>query len=558
MNPGGLGGVIMRDSESRTDLATHEVTNQSGPLGDYDAWATDTPLREAVAREGPPWVPGYAAGLGASLGRRYWFEQGDKANRFPPALQAFDPFGRRCDYVDYHPAYHALMGLACDAGAHSVAWTSADGGHVAHAAALYLLTQPEQGFCCPLVMTHAAVPALRCDARIAADWVPRLLANAYDPRDCPARDKLGATVGMAMTEKQGGSDLRANTTEASTSGDGVYELTGHKWFCSAPMSDAFLTLAHTEAGLTCFLLPRHRPQGGRNRLLFQRLKDKCGNRSNASAELELDRAMAQRLGAEGDGIRTIIQMVHETRLDTAIAPVGMLRQALVQVYHHTRHRRTFGRTLIEQPLMREVLADLALEHEASLALVMRLARAFDQTQHSDHERLVARLGAPVAKYWTNKRAPQAIYEAMECLGGNGYIEESLLRRLYREAPVNSIWEGSGNIVCLDVLRAVAKEPAVVSALMADLAPARGRDSQLDQLIERIEAGLSATLDTERRARGLVEAIALAWQGALLLIHGDEAVARGFCQARLCQPAFSYGGAAGDWDPDAILARLWPR
>lgn len=549
----------MREAKPVSHLATHEVTNQSGPMADYDAWATDTPLRETVAREGLPWVPGYAAGLGAALGQRYWFEQGEKANRYPPVLHAFDRFGRRIDYVDYHPAYHALMGLACEAGAHAIAWSATSGGHVAHAAALYLLTQPEQGFCCPLVMTHAAVPALRCEPEIAADWVPRILANAYDPRDFPVTEKRGATVGMAMTEKQGGSDLRANTTRACEGSDGGYELTGHKWFCSAPMSDAFLTLANTDAGLTCFLMPRHLPDGERNRLFFQRLKDKCGNRANASAELELDRAYARRLGPEGKGVQTIIHMVHETRLDTAVAPVGMLRQALVQAYHHTANRRAFGKSLVEQPLMREVLADLALEHEASLALVMRLARAFDEAGSNEQERLIARIGTPVAKYWTNKRAPQAIYEAMECLGGNGYIEESILPRLYREAPVNSIWEGSGNIVCLDILRAMTKEPEVVPALLRELEPARGWDASLDQLIERIETGLTTSEDAERRARGLIEAIALAWQAALLLTHGDEAVAQGFCQARLGNPAFTYGGAAGTgWDPDAILARVWPR
>jgi len=547
----------MRHSEPLDTLATHQVLNQSGGMGDFDAWRTDQPLREVLARHAPEWVLGYAADLGAAVGQVYWFDQGEKANRYPPALHTHDPFGRRIDYVDYHPAYHALMRFACDAGTHAIAWTADRGGHIAHAAALYLLTQPEQGFCCPLVMTHASVPALRQEPTMAAEWVPRILANAYDPRDCAPGDKLAVTIGMAMTEKQGGSDLRQTTTHAEPLDERGWALTGHKWFCSAPMSDAFLTLAQTEAGLSCFLLPRRHPDGRRNRLFLQRLKDKCGNRANASAELELDGAYAERIGEAGRGVATIIEMVQQTRIDTAVAPVGMLRQALVQVHHHVSHRVAFGRALIEQPLMRQVLADLALEHEASLMLVMRLARAFDEAPDSDHECLIARLGPPVAKYWTNKRAPQAIYEAMECLGGNGYVEEGLLARLYREAPVNSIWEGSGNIVCLDILRALGRETGALDALWRELNGARGLDDRLDALLDRLADTLHLPAD-EQQANGrlIAERIALAWQAALLLEHDDAAVAEGFLAARVTAPGLAYGACATTLDADAILARLW--
>jgi len=547
----------MDEFEAVSELATHTVFNQSVPLGALDLYASDAPLRQVLGRVAPEWVRRHMAELGAEIGRDEWFQRGALANAHPPALHAFDRFGRRIDRVDYHPAYHELMALAVGQGATAHAWEADTAGHLAHTAALYLYTQPEAGFCCPLVMTHSAVPALRREPSVAADWIPRILSRAYDPRDRPVTEKAGVTIGMAMTEKQGGSDVRANTTRATALNDQGFELTGHKWFCSAPMSDAFLTLAQTDAGLTCFLLPRWRPDGQRNRIFLQRLKAKCGNHANASAEVEYDRAWAQPVGEPGHGIATILEMVQQTRLDAATAPVGMMRQALVVACHHARNREVFGRSLIEQPLMRQVLADLAIEVEAGLVLVLRLAQAFDGAGHDDHLRQLARIGTAAVKFWTNKRAPQAIYEAMECLGGGGYVEESILPRLYREAPVNSIWEGSGNIMCLDVLRAMERAPQSVTAMLAELRQAQGQDPRFDAYVEQLEAMLADERDPEPRARALVEAMARAWQASLLLQHGDPAVAEGYCATRL-QPAGSvYGGGISPLDADAILARVGP-
>lgn len=548
--------MVSRDAI--TDLPTHQVTNQPPALGDYQAFDTDRALQEAVTREGAPWISEYLRELGALTGSEYVMEQGFQANRAPPELAAFDRYGQRIDEVRYHPAYHELMRLAIHHDVHSIAWTrQGEGGQVAHVAALYLLTQPEQGICCPITMTHAAVPALRLEPRVAELWEPKIRARAYDPRCLPAADKAGVTFGMAMTEKQGGSDVRANTTHAQALGGDEYELIGHKWFCSAPMSDAFLTLAQTPAGLSCFLVPRWRSDGRRNPFCIQRLKDKLGDRSNASAEIEYDHTWARRVGEEGHGVRTIIEMVQQTRLDSAAAPVGMMRQALVQAFHHVRHRSAFGKPLIDQPLMRNLLADMALEIEAGVALILRIARSFDYSETDHQERLLGRVGTAMTKYWTNKRAPQVIYEAMECLGGNGYVEESSLPRLYRQVPVNSIWEGSGNVICLDVLRAMEREPQTVPALLEEVEAGRGGHQRLDAAIDRLKQELGNRAQAESRARRVTELMALTLQASLLVRHAPAVVADAFCESRLGDSAgLLYGTLAPEIGVDAILQRVW--
>lgn len=544
-------------------LPTHEVANQPSPLGGYNSFDTDLPLREAVAREAPPWVSERCRALGALTGSEYYVEQGFLANRYPPALKSFDRYGRRLDEVEYHPAYHELMRLAMEHEAHAVAWQhEGKGGAAAHAAMMYLLTQPEQGFCCPVVMTHAVIPALRRQPELAAEWEPRVLASAYDPRFLPADEKRAVTFGMAMTEKQGGSDVRANSTRAvpaASAGPGQeYRLTGHKWFCSAPMSDAFLTLAQAPGGLSCFLVPRWRPDGERNAIFIQRLKDKLGNRSNASSEIEYADTHGRMVGEEGRGVATIIEMVQQTRLDAATAPVGMMRLALVHALHHTGARSAFGAKLIEQPLMRNVLADLALEVEAATALVLRVARAVDDGHRDPEARGFARLATAVTKFWTNKRAPGFIYEAMECLGGSGYVEESVLPRLYREAPVNSIWEGSGNVICLDILRAMQKEPATVPAFLQELEAARGGNRHLDAALARLQSELASAEDAQLRARRVAELMALTLQASLLVRHAPTAVADAYCASRLGGAGGQvYGSLDAAADIDAILERALP-
>jgi putative acyl-CoA dehydrogenase len=424
-----------------------------------------------------------------------------------------------------------------------------------------MLAQVEAGHACPITMTFACVPALRAQRDLADEWEPRVLSTRYDPRCLPAERKSSATLGMAMTEKQGGSDVRSNSTRAYplAGASGEVELVGHKWFCSAPMSDAFLTLALTREGAppTCFLVPRWRPDGSRNPVQIQRLKDKLGNRSNASAEIELRGAFARQLGEEGRGVRAILEMVQHTRLDCVGGSAGLMRQALVQALHHARHRRAFGRRLTEQPLMRNVLADLALESEAATALMLRLARAFDAAPADEAERAFARIATAVGKYWVCKRAPAMIGEAMECLGGNGYVEEAILARLYREAPVNAIWEGSGNVICLDVLRALAREPESAPALLAEIALARGADARLDAALRRLEAELADPADAEARARGTVGRLARALQASLLLRAAPAPVADAFCASRLAEGDALFGALPADGDFEAILARALP-
>lgn len=543
-------------------LATHDVTNQPPPLVDTNLLDTDPALVEGVVREGAGWATDRLRTFGAACGSAEAIDWGFAANRYGPDLRSFDRYGRRIDEVSFHPAYHALMDMAYSAGAHAIGWTAdRPGGHVAHTAMVYLLSQVEQGVCCPVAMSYAGVPALAHQPELAQAWTPKLVAAAYDPRPVPATEKSALTVGMAMTEKQGGSDVRANSTTATPIGAGgpgqPYRLTGHKWFCSAPMSDGFLTLAQTESGLSCFLVPRWTPDGQRNAgLVFLRLKDKLGNRANASAEIEYHGAWAQMVGAEGRGIRTILDMVHHTRLDTATAPVGLMRQALAQAVHHATHRTAFQKRLVDQPLMRAVLADLTIEVEAGLALVLRVARAFDGSAAGDGPaRAFARIAVAVAKYWLNKRAPGHVVEAMECLGGGGFIEESVLPRLYREAPLNGIWEGAGNVIALDILRAAAREPDSVDALLAELDTARGLDPRLTAAIDAAKAELGDPEGAERRARRIAERLALALQGALLAHHAPAALADGFLATRLGDGGgISYGTLPASLKLDDIIAR----
>ncbi|MBJ3762709.1 acyl-CoA dehydrogenase family protein [Maribius pontilimi] len=539
------------------DLPTHEVLNTPPHMGDQDLWVGDRALRHWVRAMGAGAHADHLAAAGRQAGLDATLDAATQANRFPPELRAFDRYGMRIDAVTFHPAWHDLMARFTAHGLHNYAWHhEGHAGHTAQAALGYLFAQPEGGALCPMAMTYSAVPALRAAPAIARDWLPRLLSTTYDPRDIPAPEKSGALLGMFMTEKQGGSDVRANTTRAVCDGD-AYRLTGHKFFCSAPMCDAFLTLAQTDAGPSCFLMPRWRPDGTRNALHLQRLKDKLGNRSNASAEIELQGAHGLMVGDEGRGIRTIIDMVALNRMACASASAGIMRQALVQALHHTAHRSAFQKRLIDQPLMRNVLADLAIEAEAALALALRVARALD---HLDNpaEAVLARIGPAVAKYWICKRAPGVTYEAMECHGGPGYIEDSILPRLYREAPVNSIWEGSGNIMGLDVLRALHRAPDTIDAWLDELAPARGAHPALDAAIDGLKDALADRDGLEGQMRVITERLALTMQGALLTRHGPPELADAFCASRLARPpGGAYGTLPKGLDLDAILARARP-
>ena len=517
-----------------TELSTHTVANQAPPLEDYDLYATDPGLVGALKRYGADWAEPAVAAMGRAAGSAQVIAAGFAANRHPPELKAFTSTGARIDEVEFHPSWHQLMRLGLESGTHSVAWTEPKpGAHVAHAALEYLLTQAEAGVCCPITMTYASVPALRHAPDLLAAWGPKITAAAYDPRLVPIAEKGSALVGMAMTEKQGGSDVRANTTVARPAGDGGVELTGHKWFCSAPMSDAFLTLAQKEGaqgegGLSCYFVPRFTPEGRRNRIFIQRLKDKLGNRSNASAEIEYDRAWATPVGEPGRGVATIMDMVRYTRLDAAVVCGGMMRQAAVQAIHHCAHRSAFGRPLIDQPLMKAVLADLVVEAAAALFLVMRVAKAFDG--ETEAERAFARLSVAVAKFWVSKRLPNQTYEALECLGGNGYVEDGMMPRLYREAPLNSIWEGSGNVNALDALRALAKEPEALAAYLDEVELARGADKRLDAAIDALRDAVAAPV--EAGARRLVETMAVTLQASLLVRQAPPPVAEAFLATRL--------------------------
>lgn len=530
-------------------LETHEVFNQAPPFEDVNLFESDLALTEAVRRAGGAIHNARLSALGTSAGSAEAIEWGMEANRQTPVLETFDRFGHRIDEVRFHPAYHKLMALGLDAGMASIAWDGSPAGHVGHSAMLFLAGQSDSGPICPMTMTYAAVPALRAEAAVADEWVPRIAAGRYDAAARPAFEKAGVTIGMAMTEKQGGSDVRANTTRAEPAGEeGWFRLTGHKWFCSAPMCDAFLTLAYTDAGLTCFLVPRWLPGGERNAgFRVMRLKDKLGDRSNASSEIEYHGALARRLGAEGRGVSTIIQMVQHTRLDCVVGSAQLMRGALSQALWHTAHRSAFQKRLIDQPAMASLLADLAIESEAATALGFRLAQAFDAGNP------LTRLLTPVAKYWVCKRTPGLVYEAMESLGGAGYIESGPMARIFRQSPLNAIWEGSGNVIALDLLRALAREPEGVEALNAFLSAQRGRHPAYDAWLSSIDLRQA----NEGTARLLIEKLALAAQAATLL-EWESPLADAFCTLRLGARGMAYGAYDGTIDTRAILERAMPQ
>lgn len=540
---------------------THDVTNQPPSLDGTNLYRIDLPLQDWFRRFGAGWAEQRIDTYGALAGGPL-MEAGFLANQNKPAFNSHDRFGHRIDLVEFHPAYHELMRTAVEHGLPSLPWAHPQSGaHVARAAMTYLHSQAEAGTGCPLTMTFACVPALRLQPDLAETWLPKILATEYDPRNVGIAHKAGATIGMAMTEKQGGTDVRANTTRAYPVGAGgpgqAYELVGHKWFCSAPMCDGFLTLAQTDKGLTCFLLPRHRPDDTRNEFYIQRLKNKLGNCSNASSEVEFRGALAWMIGEEGRGVPTIIEMVAMTRFDCMVGSSALMRQALTQASHHCAHRLVGGRVLSEQPLMQNVLADLALESEASLALSMRMGRALDHLDN-EQEAKFARLVTAVGKYWICKRAPAMINEAAECMGGAGYVEDSILPRLYREAPVNSTWEGSGNVQCLDVLRALSKEPGVLEALFVELGDGHGH-KHLARHIEQLKSAFMDTQDIQYRARQLTEDIAVALQAKLLLEAGNASVSDGFIASRLGESSGRvYGTLPRGVDVEAIVARSTPQ
>jgi putative acyl-CoA dehydrogenase len=558
---------------------THTVFNQAPPLVDVDVFASNLPLVEAVQREGASWVSERASALGRFVGAAGGvggspIEWGRLANENKPVLHTFDRYGHRIDEVEFHPAWHQLMKMGVEHELHSLPWTSDEPfAHTARAALYMTAMQAEAGFCCPITMTFAVVPALRAQPQLAAEWEPLVTATTYDPRLIPASEKGSAIAGMAMTEKQGGSDVRANTTVATPiNGGGAgaeYTLVGHKWFCSAPMSDLFLVLAQTDDGLSCFLLPRILPDGSRNAFHIQRLKDKLGNHSNASSEIELHGAWARMLGEPGRGVPTIIEMVGHTRLDCVIGAAAGMRSGVVSALHHTAHRSAFGKTLIDQPLMRNVLADLCLESEATTALAMRLARAYDEahadvvfgshppTDQSDAQ-LFKRLATAVGKFWSCKRAPNHAFESLECLGGAGYVEESGMPRLYREAPLASIWEGSGNVMSLDVLRALTRSPRSLEVFFEEVEQAHGANAQLDARVAKLKAQFSDPATLEQRARRVVEGMALCLQGSLLVRSAPAAVADAFCAARLGDDGgLEYGTLPAGVDFQGIIARSRP-
>ena len=544
---------------------THVVENQPPPLCDYNTYQQDAALREAVAREGAAWAEPTLQAFGTLTGSREVIELGFQANENKPVLYTHDNYGHRIDEVRFHPAYHRLMQISTEHGLHAAHWRNPQpGAHVARAAMCYLQNQVDAAHGCPITMTSAVVPALQEQPELAAEWLPKITALQYDHRNIPMAQKSAITVGMAMTEKQGGSDVRANTLRAHPLGAGgpgqAYELVGHKYFVSAPMSDAFLVLAQAPGGLSCFWLPRWRPDGSKNPMQIQRLKNKMGNVANASCETELRGAYAQMVGGEGRGVATILKMVTMTRFDCMVGSSAGMRQAVAQALHHCAHRSAFGKTLAEQPLMQNVLADLVIESEAALAMTLRIARALDAGESSEHEKMLVRVGTAVGKYWICKRTPAHAYEAMECIGGSGVMEDCIMPRLFRESPVNSIWEGSGNVQCLDMLRAMGRNPGSVDAYMDEVQAAAGTDRRLDQYVARLGSELLDPSAIEYRARGVVEKMALALQGSLLVRYGDKAVADAFCASRLGEhcSGMTFGAMPRGLDCAAIIQRATPQ
>jgi putative acyl-CoA dehydrogenase len=547
---------------------THEVTNQSAPLVGADLFEGNQPLRDALAFHGLTTGDATLNRLGVEAGSAELQVHARLANVNPPVLHTHDRQGRRIDEVEFHPSYHALLGAALGHGLHGTPWAEGPGGHLRRAAGFMLFTELEPSVLCPVSMSYAVTPALKANAALHADWSAKLTAPVYDARGLPLAQKTGVTLGMGMTEKQGGSDVRANTTRAERDGADVwgerYRITGHKWFFSAPMCDAHLVLAQTAAGLSCFLVPRWLPDGTRNRVEIQRLKDKLGNHANASSEVEFRDALGWRVGDEGRGIPQILAMGALTRLDCALGTAGLMRQALSLAIHHTAQRQAFGKPLIEQPLMRNVLVDLALESEAATALAMRVARTVDRTEHgqdaSGHEAIMRRVLTPVAKFWVCKRGSHFAQEAMECLGGNGYVEEhgeGLMARIYREMPLNSIWEGAGNIMAIDLLRSLRGGP-VADALVAELAPARGAHAAFDRLADALPTRLDGLTD-EAEARILARDVAFAVQAALLRQHAPDFVFAAFCDSRIASgdSLGAFGSLQRNAPFDALIARANP-
>ncbi|HKW74268.1 MAG TPA: isovaleryl-CoA dehydrogenase [Terriglobales bacterium] len=542
-----------------------EPLNQPPPLTDYNLFLSDPALTEAVRRLAAGWAVERIAELGRILGSEPAQQWGFEANENPPVLHTHDRYGARLDEVVFHPAWHNLMQLSMEHQLHSLPWLEQRAGaQVARAALLMITAQNEAGHTCPISMTFSGVAALQAEPDLLREWQQKILSSTYDPRFAPAPEKAGVLLGMGMTEKQGGSDVRANITRAERIGSSrEYLITGHKWFCSAPMCDAFLVLAQAEKGLSCFFLPRWTSKGDKNNFFIQRLKDKMGNRSNASSEVEFQNAWARLVGEEGRGVATIIEMVNYTRLDCALAAAALMRQALAQAVHHCSHRKAFGKRLIEQPLMRNVLADLALESEAATLLAMRLAAAFDARESSESERAFARIATAISKFWLCKRAPVQVGEALECLGGNGYVEESIMPRLCREAPLYSIWEGSGNVICLDILRALSREPSAVEALVQEFRSAQKTADQprLSDFLKAVESELHLAVKTgggttEAGARRLAEDLALALQASLMVRYAPEANATLFLRARLGEDRGStFGTLPQTSDVGPILERV---
>ncbi|HEY3737741.1 MAG TPA: acyl-CoA dehydrogenase family protein [Jatrophihabitans sp.] len=540
------------------EIVNHEVFNQAPDRTNLNEFTLNPALVEAVARFDAGWATGELAQIGALVGSADFQRDAELANRYPPVFSSHDRWGNRIDAVEFHPAYHRIIGEALARGAHTSCWADPrPGAHVARAATFMLFAQIEPGHACPVSMTHSVVPALDLTPELAARWLPKLYSRDYDPALRDPAAKSSATFGMAMTEKQGGSDVRANTTRAVAGGDGTWRLTGHKWFCSAPQSDAFLVLAQTGAGLSCFLVPRRLAGDEPNAFYIQRLKDKLGNKSNASGEIELDRAVGWLVGDEGRGVRTIIEMVAQTRLDCVLGSAAGMRQAVAEASWHVRHRHAFGALLMEQPAMTAVIADLQLEAEAAMWTGLRVAAAYD---HEDEDAVAfRRISTAVAKYWVCKRGPHHAYEALECLGGNGYTELFSLARRYREQPVMAIWEGSGNVIALDVLRAMQREPQSVEAFFCEVELATGESAVFDDHVKAarllVEQARREPESAPRSARRIVEALALALQGSLLLRHAPSAIAEAFITGRLgSERAFEYGSLGADLNLKAITAR----
>ncbi len=536
-------------------MQTHEVYNQVPPLVGHDT-SDDPALREGLVREGAGWAVEEVSALGRIAGSAEAQQWGRLAERVPPRLLTHDRYGHRIDEVDYVPAYHQLMETAISHGLHGAAWADdRPGAHVARAAKM-MVWNVDAGHGCPISMTYSVVPALRAHAELSARFEPLLTNRVYDYGLRDPATKRGLVAGMSMTEKQGGSDVRANTTRATPQTDGSYALVGHKWFTSAPMSDLFLTLAQAPEGLSCFLVPRVLPGGGLNAMRLVRLKDKLGNRSNASSEIEYDGATGWLVGEEGRGVRTIVEMVNMTRLDCVIGAASGMRMGLTQAAHHARHRSAFGKRLVDQPLMRNVLADLAVESEAATTAMLRLAGANDRATRGDEaESALRRIALAVTKYYVCKRGPMHAAEALECLGGNGYIEDSDMPRLYRELPLLSIWEGSGNVAALDALRAMVREPHTLDVFVAEAEQATGQDARFDDAVDRLKKELTSFDDIEHRARRIVEQMALVFQGSQLLRHSPEAVAAAFCASRLDR---DWGGAFGTLPSGLDLAPIIDR